>query len=45
VTGANCFHVRGGCGGKGAYLTNRGHDALVQKVIGEGGEVIRYDSD
>jgi hypothetical protein len=44
VTGADCFHVQGDCGGNGTYFSNRRNETAVQNVNEEGREVTRYGS-
>ena len=44
MTAANCFHVQGDSVGNRTYITNRGIDAVVQNMNGEGLEVTRCDS-
>ena len=44
MTGTNCFHVQSDSEGNGTNFTNRPNDAAVKNMIGEGREVIRYNS-
>ena len=44
MTRTNRLNVQGDSGGNGTYLTNRLNDAALRNLIGEGCEVIRYNS-